>query len=175
MTFEGINKLEARFKQVVADRAIRFQLASRGIDAIIIRKQEVPYGSINNEQEESKNLSQNAFNVFGDYSGVAPVRPTVKQDLNDNGVEDSEENTIEFMARILIAKIPLNPFDAANSGALEKHIVYTEAILEPNDRIKIIKSDGTVQSGIVGQRSNWGITSNVYNTYDLNNFADGIA
>ena len=175
MTFYSLNKLEERFRQVVSERAIRYQLRARGIDVIIVRVQEVPSASIQNHVEEAKTLSQDAFNVFGDYSGVAPVRKEVTQDLNSNGVEDTNEKTIEFMARVVIAKIPLNPIDAANTGALEQHVVYTEAVLEPNDRIKIPRPDGTFQSGIIGQKLAWGITSEVYNQYELNNFADALA
>ena len=175
MTFYSLNKLEERFRKVVSDRAIRYQLRARGIDAIIVRVQEVPSASIQNHVEEAKTLSQDAFSVFGDYSGVAPVRKDVLQDLDSNGTEDGEQKTIEFMARIVIAKIPLNPIDAANTGALEQHVIYTEAILEPNDRVKIVRPDGTVQSGIVGQKLAWGITSEVYKQYELNNFADGLA
>jgi len=175
MTFYSLNNLEERFREVVSERAIRYQLMARGIDVIVTRIQEVPSASVQNHEEEAKTLSQNAFDVFGDYSGVAPVRKTVPQDLDSDGREDGTQKKVEFMARIVIAKIPLNPIDAANSGALERHVIYTEAILEPNDRISVTCSDGTVQRGIVGQKLSWGITSSVYKQYELNNYADGLA
>lgn len=175
MTFYSLNKLEERFRKVVSERAIRYQLRARGIDVVVTRVQKVPSASVQNHVEEAKTLSQNAFDVFGDYSGVAPVRKDSIQDLDSDGKDDREQNTVEFMARIVIAKIPLNPIDAANSGALERHVIYTEAVLEPNDRISVQCSDGTVQHGIVGQKLSWGITSSVYKQYELNNYADGLA
>lgn len=172
MGFNSLNQIEERFKRVNSDRNIAFNLRVKGIDCIISRTVAVKSASIKNPDDKALELSQSAFDVFGDYSGIAPNIPKTEVFSTE---DEKKESSYSFSARVVIAKIPLNPIDAANSGALEQHIVYTTADLHPNDRLTIHKTDGTDQHGIIGQKLTWGLTSSVYSQYELNNFGDGVA
>ncbi len=162
------SQVEDLFRRHVSDRVIRGLLKHRGIPCEVYRKKIIPSASIFNPTEDASDLSKAALDVFGDYSGISPAVPEPIV-----GTTDVTGN-VTFCAKIVITKIPNNPWDAASSGSLEQMIIFTDSPIIPQDLIVIKCEDGTVKRGMVGDALSWGITDSVYKVFTFNNYGDGL-
>lgn len=164
---ENIRRLqqyEYLFREKFANKVIKALLKHRGIPVTVFRKKIIPSSIEYNVATDAADLSKAALDVFGDFSGVSPGKhEPIKEQI------DVTTGNISFCAKIVITKIPNNPFDAASSGMLEKQILFTFEDLQPQDMIEIKSDDGTIKRGLVGQNMAWGITDSVYKTFEFNN------
>lgn len=156
--------LESLFREKYANRVMRALFRRFGMDVQVIRKKIITSASVFNPSTEAGDLSQAALNVFGDFSGVSPAKsnPIIDEDTTEN---------VEFQARIVIAKFPSNPFDAASTGMLEQQIVFTFDDLQPQDLLVFKSEDGTTKRGLIGDRFKYGNMDDVYKTWTFNNLA----
>lgn len=158
---------EQTFRERFATKRIVHLLKRYGINVKVIRTKTPLSASQHNTPTNAQTLADAAREVFGDHSGLSPAvpAPPTRKDT------DPSEN-VSFTGRILLITVPLNPTDAANSGMLEKQVLYTFDDILPGDRIVIESDDGSKKSGIVGQKNTWGITTTVYRQFDFLNLGD---
>lgn len=156
--------LESLFREKYANRVFKALFRRFGMDVQVVRKKIISSASVFNPVVDAGDLSTAALNVFGDFSGVSPAKPSPIID------EDPTED-VKFQARIVIAKFPNNPWDAASTGMLEQQIVFcpVEYDLQPQDLIIISSEDGSIKKGIIGDRYKYGNMDNVYRTWTFNN------
>lgn len=154
--------LETLFRTKYAERVFKALFRRFGMDVLVLRKKVITSASVFNPPADAGTLSEAALNVFGDFSGVSPAKPSPILD------EDPTEN-VEFPARIVIATFPNNPWDAASTGMLEQQIVFSNYDLQPQDLVEIRSKDGTVKRGMIGDRYKYGNMDHVYGSWTWNN------
>ena len=157
-------QVEALFREKVANKVIKGLLFHRGIPVEVFRRKIIPAASQNNPSTDASTLSLAALNVFGDLSGISPGK---HEPITET--VDPVTGNIRFCAKVVITKIPSDPFDAASSGILEKQILYTQDDLQPNDMIVIRSEDGTIKRMVVGLKLSTGISDTVYFKFEANN------
>ena len=157
----SLKQYESTFREKYSNKVIAALLKRFGIDVQVIRKKVPASASQQNPAANAGPLSQAAFDVFGDFSSISAGKA--------HFLDKDPTVNVKFQARILIATIPTDPFDAASSGMLEKQIVYTNDDLNTNDLI-MIDCDKTKKRLIVGQPLEVGLTTFVYKKFEVNNF-----
>ena len=157
-----MQKLEALFREKYAKRVLLALFRRFGMDVMIYRKKTISSASVFNPPGDAGDLSTAALDVFGDYSGVSPGK-------EDPILDEDPGEDVQFRARIVIAKFPMNPWDAASSGMLEQQVVFTKSDLQPQDLVVITSEDGTIKRGVIGNKFQYGNTDEVYQTWTWNN------